>query len=290
MTELIDLAKNWLAQDPDPSTRAELQELIENNDSTALAERFSSRLEFGTAGLRGALGAGSNRMNRVLVGQAAAGLGRYLGAGSSVVIGFDGRLNSDVFAKDSAEILAGMGLKVFLVDGYAPTPLISFATRYLGVSAGIMVTASHNPRNDNGYKLYLGGSFQGSQIISPVDSDIEKEIEYIAEHETFQSLSKSNNYSVIGEDLREAYLLAVLNKVPKVSNPKLKIVYTPMHGVGYTSASKIFDRAGFNEIIPVIEQMQPDGRFPTVEFPNPEEKGALDLAKKLAEETKADLI
>ena len=195
--ELKEKALAWLNQDPDPETRAELQELLDNNDLDGLTSRFHTRLEFGTAGLRGELGAGPNRMNRVLVAQTAAGLGNYLlsqNQKASVVIGFDGRVNSDVFAKDSAEVLAGMGIEVLLLDQMGPTPLVSFATRALGMSAGIMVTASHNPPRDNGYKVYLGGDFNGSQIISPVDNQIAAEIAKIAETQTFDSLKKSSEY------------------------------------------------------------------------------------------------
>jgi len=293
MTELLDKAKAWLAQDPDPVTRAELELVIQNEDLVDLESRFRSRLQFGTAGLRGELGAGSNRMNRVLVAQAAAGLGRYLlskEAHPSAVIGFDGRVNSDIFAKDSAEVLAGMGIKVFLLDQMCPTPLISFGTRSLGVSAGIMVTASHNPPRDNGYKVYLGGDFNGSQIITPVDTEIAKQIELVAETETFSSLPKSNDYEVIGNELREDYLKSVLEVAGKVIKQSLKVVYTPMHGVGWASIEPLFARAGSEALITVDEQLQPDGNFPTVAFPNPEEPGALDLAMKLASDYKADLI
>ena len=293
MTELLDKAKAWLAQDPDPVTRAELELVIQNEDLAELESRFGSRLEFGTAGLRGELGAGSNRMNRVLVAQAAAGLGRYLLAketNPSAVIGFDGRVNSDIFAKDSAEVLAGMGIKVFLLDQMCPTPLISFGTRSLGVSAGIMVTASHNPPRDNGYKVYLGGDFNGSQIITPVDAEIAKQIEFVAETETFSSLTKSTDYEVIGNQLREDYLQSVLQVAGKVIKKSLKVVYTPMHGVGWATIEPLFARAGSEALITVDQQLQPDGDFPTVAFPNPEEPGALDLAMALASDYNADLI
>ena len=290
MTEFLQQAENWLAQDPDPVTRAELQKLIDAKDTPALSERFSKRLEFGTAGLRGELGAGSNRMNRVLVAQAAAGIGRYLGKGASVVIGFDGRINSEIFAKDSAQILSGLGLKVYLMDNLCPTPLISFATRNLNASAGIMVTASHNPPRDNGYKVYLGGSFNGSQIIAPVDSQIAKEIEYVADTETFSSLAKSSDYEVIGHDIRKAYVAAVLASSQEIPALPIKIAYTAMHGVGWKLSEEIFAKAGFTDIHPVTEQVEPDGNFPTVAFPNPEEKGAMDLVLAKAGEVKADIV
>jgi phosphomannomutase len=296
MTELQTLliqAQAWHDQDPDPVTRAELAELIQAKDEAALVSRFSSRLAFGTAGLRGELGAGPNRMNRVLVAQAAAGIGRYLltkESTPSVVIGFDGRVNSDVFAKDSAEVLTGMGIRVLLLDQMGPTPLVAFATRELGMSAGIMVTASHNPPRDNGYKVYLGGSFNGSQIISPVDTDISKEIDIVASTETFASLNKSSAFEVIGDEIREKYLQSVIEVAGTVVKNSLKVVYTPLHGVGWATVEPLFARAGSESLITVDQQIQPDGSFPTVAFPNPEEPGALDLAFALATDYKADLI
>jgi phosphomannomutase len=290
---LLIQAQAWHDQDPDPVTRAELAELIQAKDEAALVSRFSSRLAFGTAGLRGELGAGPNRMNRVLVAQAAAGIGRYLltkESTPSVVIGFDGRVNSDVFAKDSAEVLAGMGIRVLLLDHMGPTPLVAFATRELGMSAGIMVTASHNPPQDNGYKVYLGGSFNGSQIISPVDTDISKEIDIVASTETFASLNKSSAFEVIGDEIREKYLQSVIEVAGTVVKNSLKVVYTPLHGVGWATVEPLFARAGSESLITVDQQIQPDGSFPTVAFPNPEEPGALDLAFAIATDYKADLI
>lgn len=293
LQELKTTALAWLEQDPDLVTRQELQELIDNEDLAGLESRFQTRLEFGTAGLRGELGAGPNRMNRVLVAQTAAGLGKYLlnkNMRASVVIGFDGRVNSDVFAKDSAEVLAGMGIEVLLLDQMCPTPLVSFATRYLNMSAGVMVTASHNPPRDNGYKVYLGGDFNGSQIISPVDNQIATEIARVAATETFDSLAKSDKYKVIGPEIRSAYLDSALAAGGKVTKQSLKVVYTPMHGVGWASIEPLFARAGSEALITVDEQLQPNGNFPTVAFPNPEEPGALDLAMKLAADYNADLI
>ena len=293
LQELKEQALAWLSQDPDPETRAELQELIDNNDEAGLTSRFHARLEFGTAGLRGELGAGPNRMNRVLVAQTAAGLGNYLlkqNSKASVVIGFDGRVNSDVFAKDSAEVLSGMGIEVLLLDEMGPTPLVSFATRFLNMSAGIMVTASHNPPRDNGYKVYLGGDFNGSQIISPVDNQIADEITKVAQTQTFDSLPKSTNYNLIGLEIRAEYLKSALIAGGKSDGTDLKIVYTPMHGVGWSAIEPLFEASGSEALIPVPEQVKPDGNFPTVAFPNPEEKGALDLAMALAEAQDADLI
>ncbi|MFZ4117649.1 MAG: phospho-sugar mutase [Rhodoluna sp.] len=293
LEELKAKASAWLNQDPDPVTKAELQELLDNDDLSGLESRFHTRLEFGTAGLRGELGAGPNRMNRVLVAQTAAGLGQYLlnqNSKASVVIGFDGRVNSDVFARDSAEVLTGMGIEVLILDEMGPTPLVSFATRYLNLSAGIMVTASHNPPRDNGYKVYLGGDFNGSQIISPVDTEIAGEIAKIANIRTFDDLPKSENYKIIGPEIRAAYLESALLAGGKSDGNPLKIVYTPMHGVGYATIEPLFESSGSEALIAVPEQVAPDGNFPTVAFPNPEEKGALDLAMALAAKENADLI
>jgi phosphomannomutase len=293
LEKLIAQAEAWLAQDPDLETQSELQILIKTNDLEGLESRFGSRLEFGTAGLRGELGAGPNRMNRVLVAQTAAGLGNFLlerTTNPSVVIGFDGRHKSDIFAKDSAEVLAGMGIEVFLMDQMGPTPLISFATRYLNLSAGIMVTASHNPPKDNGYKVYLGDDYQGSQIVSPVDNAIAFEISKFSETHTFDSFPKSPSYSTLGSEIRSAYLNSALQSAGNSSGAPLKIIYTPMHGVGWASIEPLFQLAGAVKLIPVSEQILPDGDFPTVAFPNPEESGALDLAIDLAVKTSADLI
>ena len=293
LATLLSQAQAWLNQDPDPVTRAELATLIELKDEAELLSRFGSRLAFGTAGLRGELGAGPNRMNRVLVAQTAAGLGKYLLAKEdkpSVVIGYDGRVNSDMFAKDSAEVLAGMGISVLLLDEMGPTPLVAFATRELNLSAGVMVTASHNPPRDNGYKVYLGGEFHGSQIIAPVDEEIAAAIDLVASFETFDSLTKSSEYEVIGKDIREKYLQSALKAAGKVVKQTLKIVYTPMHGVGWASIEPLFARAGSEALITVDQQLQPDGAFPTVAFPNPEEPGSLDLAFALASDYNADII
>jgi phosphomannomutase len=293
---VIDDARAWMAQDPDPVTRAELDALVarsEAGDTAAtdeLAERFSGRLEFGTAGLRGELGAGPMRMNRVLVAQAAAGLAAYLRArepNPSVVIGYDGRHNSAVFARDSAAILAGAGVEATLLPRPLPTPVLAFAVRELRTSAGIMVTASHNPARDNGYKVYLGGGDQGSQIVPPADGEIAAEIVRAAAV-AFGALPQSSRVKTADESLIDAY---VARTAALATEPEpLRYVYTPMHGVGLETAAQVFGAAGFAAPIVVAAQADPDPDFPTVAFPNPEEPGAMDLAFATAREADADLV
>ena len=284
-------AANWLAQDPDQETRAELEQLITSDDLEGLQERFGSRLSFGTAGLRGELGAGPNRMNRVLVAQAASGVGNYLKANfdaPSCVIGFDARKNSKVFAKDSAELMAAMGIKVYLFDELAATPLVAFAVRELGCSAGIMVTASHNPPADNGYKVY---DHTGSQIISPVDAEIAHQINLVAASKLVPELARSSDYSSVPESVRQSYIQSVSELLGSSSNrDQIKIVYSAMHGVGASFIDEIFELSGLNPVHHVAAQKDPDGAFPTVKFPNPEEPGAMDLALETAVNLAADLV
>lgn len=295
-------ALSWLAQDPDATTRAELEDLIaraDADDSAAwdeLHDRFDTRLAFGTAGLRGALGAGSNRMNRVLVGQAAAGFAAYLreqqpDATPSVVIGYDGRRNSDVFARDSAEIFAGAGLRAILLPRLLPTPVLAFAVRHLGVSAGVMVTASHNPPDDNGYKVYLGGSDDGAQIVSPADAQIAAHISAVADAADLGAIARSDAYEVADESVLDAYVAATALVAPAPAGAAgLRWTYTAMHGVGWETLRRILETAGYPLPTVVEAQIAPDGRFPTVAFPNPEEPGAMDLAFETARRSDAELI
>jgi len=282
-----DEAIAWIAQDPDPVTRAELEALLD--DEAALEDRFHDRLHFGTAGLRGEIGAGPNRMNRVLVGQAAAGFAAWLlaqGDSPSVVIGYDGRTNSEIFARDTAELMEGAGVRATILPRTLPTPVLAFAVRHLGVSAGVMVTASHNPAADNGYKVYLGDLDGGSQIVSPVDAEIEKAIVAVG---PLGDLPRSTDYATATEDVVTEYvrLTAALRTGRE---PAPTFVYTPMHGVGLETALAVFEAAGLGTPEVVAEQAQPDPTFPTVSFPNPEEDGALDLAIALAEKVGAELI
>jgi len=291
LAKLIALAKNWQAQDPDAETREELESLISQGDELGLADRFGSRLGFGTAGLRGELGAGPNRMNRVLVAQAAVGIARYLKANfddPSCVIGFDARKNSDVFAKDSAEILTGLGVRTFLYDSLVATPMVAYAVRELGCSSGIMVTASHNPPADNGYKVF---DHTGSQIIPPMDALIAEEIEKFADKEQVSNLARANDYSAVPANISLDYLQGVSSLLNRHSERKpIKIVYSAMHGVGSEFIEKIFELSGMDPLIQVTAQQVPDGSFPTVAFPNPEEPGAMDLSMETAKASNADLV
>ncbi|WP_223694532.1 phospho-sugar mutase [Leifsonia poae] len=299
--ELIEQARAWIAQDPDPETRDELQSLVvaaEADSAEAVDElhaRFDTRLEFGTAGLRGEIAAGPNRMNRVLVAQAAAGFARYLlehaaGVTPSVVIGFDGRKNSDVFARDTAELMAGAGVRAILLPRLLPTPVLAFAVRHLDASAGVMVTASHNPPNDNGYKVYLGGEDHGSQIVSPVDAEIAAHILDVARG-SVADLPRAESYEVAPESVEQAYVAATVAVArSSVKRDTVAFAYTAMHGVGWRTARQVFSAAGFAEPIVVAEQIDPDPAFPTVAFPNPEEPGAMDLSFATARAAGADLV
>lgn len=301
---VLAAALAWIDQDPDAETRAELEALIAAGTPEALADlhdRFDTRLAFGTAGLRGEIAAGPNRMNRVLVAQAAAGIAAFLNArvalsggaaAPSVVIGYDGRRNSRIFATDSAEILAGAGIRAILLPRLLPTPLVAFAVRHLDVSAGIMVTASHNPPNDNGYKVYLGDADEGAQIVPPVDAEIAAQILRVAAEESVALLPRSSAYEVADESVIEAYVEQTASIItrPGPDAPQPLVVYTAMHGVGWETFSRALKAAGFADPVLVAEQIEPDAAFPTVAFPNPEEPGAMDLAFATARAAGADLV
>ena len=286
--ELRATAERWLAEDPDPATRDELRALLDAGEGAeaALAERFAGRLAFGTAGLRGPLRAGPNGMNRAVVRRTAAGLAAWLtrsAATGPVVIGYDARHGSAEFAADSAAVLAGAGLDARLLPAPLPTPVLAHAVRLLHAAAGVMVTASHNPPQDNGYKVY--GS-DGAQIVPPVDAGIEAAIEAVG---PLSTVPMSYEYVVLGDEVRESYLDQVA-AVPRTEHRRIKTVHTALHGVGAAVLHDAFARAGFQPPVPVTEQAEPDPDFPTVPFPNPEEPGALDLALDLAERTGADLL
>ena len=297
METLFTTAQNWLNQDPDQETRAELEQLIAEakagkaDAQAELANRFNGRLQFGTAGLRGRLQAGSMGMNRVLVAQAAGGLAEYLKGYDkepSIVIGYDGRKNSDVFARDTAEIMAGAGIKAYLLPRKLPTPVLAYAIQYFDTTAGVMVTASHNPPEDNGYKVYLGKANGGGQIVSPADKEIAALIDKVAAG-NIADLPRSQNFTVLSDEIVDAYIAktASLAKEPACD---INYVYTAMHGVGYEVLSKTLAKAGLPQPHVVAEQVWPDGTFPTVNFPNPEEKGALDLAIEVAKKHNTEFI
>lgn len=289
----------WLARDPDPETRQELQDLLSRNDTDEINKRFAARLEFGTAGLRGLLGAGPGRMNRLVVRETSAGLGEYLlaqvpGAKErGVVIGFDGRRGSRIFAEDAASVFGALGFRVHLFDREAPTPVTGFAVRALKTAAGIVITASHNPPEYNGYKVYWSN---GAQIIPPHDAGIAKAIER-ASNATIPwqdpaTLRRSGAITSVGETMEQAYLDGIANLSVHRATPvrsEIGIAYTPLHGVGARLAEAALKRAGFTHHRTVAAQREPDGAFPTVRFPNPEEPGAMDLVTALAAEMNAEL-
>ena len=292
-------AEHWIAGDPDERDRAELRGLLADGGEAAaaeLADRFAARLEFGTAGLRGAIGAGPNRMNRAVVRAATAALARWLAehggadaAQAGVVIGCDARHRSGEFADEAARVLAGAGIRAHLLPPQRPTPLLAFSVRHLRAAAGIMITASHNPPADNGYKLYLG---DGAQIIPPVDKQIGAAIAALGDlSEVPVAPADSPLIRKLGDEMAQAYLDAIVAAVPGPGgSPGLRVVYTPLHGVARGLALRAFERAGFPAPEVVAAQAEPDPAFPTVAFPNPEEPGALDLALDLARETRADLV
>jgi phosphomannomutase len=293
--DLLATARAWLAVDPDDDTRRELSELVvdaEAGETAPLAERFAGRLQFGTAGLRGELGAGPMRMNRVTVRRATAGLVRYLlerdpaSAERGIVIGYDARHKSDVFARDATAVAAGLGMRAMLMPRPRPTPVLAWSVPYLGAVAGVMITASHNPPRDNGYKVYLD---DGSQIVSPIDVDIATAIDAV--DLAAIDLAPADHPLVVALDPSpvEAYLDAVpsVRLVPELGD--VTVAYTPMHGVGGDTLLAAFERAGWRRPSVVTAQFTPDPDFPTVSFPNPEEPGAMDLLMACAREVGADV-
>ncbi|MEU1119382.1 MULTISPECIES: phospho-sugar mutase [unclassified Streptomyces] len=282
--ELIARAQTWLAEDPDPDTREELAKLIDAEDTAELTARFAGTLQFGTAGLRGELGAGPMRMNRAVVIRAAAGLAAYLKAKGQtdgpVVIGYDARHKSADFARDTAAVMTGAGLRAAVLPRPLPTPVLAFAIRHLGAVAGVEVTASHNPPRDNGYKVYLG---DGSQIVPPADAEIAAEIDAIRSLDDVPR--PETGWETLDDDVLAAYLARTDAVLAPGSPRTARVVYTAMHGVGKDTLLAAFDRAGFPAPTLVAEQAEPDPDFPTVAFPNPEEPGAMDLAFATAART-----
>jgi phosphomannomutase len=290
--ELKAEVQTWIADDPDPKTAAELTALLESNDEQTLKKYFSGFLQFGTAGLRGPVAPGPSCMNRAVVGRTAAGIASYMKKRgmTRVVIGRDARHGSEDFTAESAEIFAGAGFEVLVLPRPLPTPVLAFATQYLKCDVGVMVTASHNPPQDNGYKVYIGPNADGinyaaSQIINPTDKLIAQEIAGIA---SLAKVPRGNSWTIVGEDVISEYVRLTALIAPKPG--ELKIVYTAMHGVGTETAQRVFNHAGFATLILVDEQCTSDPDFPTVAFPNPEEPGAIDLALKKARDFGADLV
>ena len=298
-TKLLERAQAWRAADPDPTTQDELGALIEGGDTAALRARFAGPLRFGTAGLRGVIGAGESRMNRAVVIRTSVGLGRYLldavpeAKQRGVVIGFDGRRGSTEFAHDAAGVFAALGLNVYLAPRCVPTPLTAFAVTHLNACAGVMVTASHNPPEYNGYKVYAPN---GAQIIPPMDAEIAAQIEAAEAANAVPRLSLEEGFDQdlvceIGPAVFEAYLSGVADLIPQAGPGRgLTIAYTPLHGVGAELTEQVFSRCGFSALHTTPQQREPDGGFPTVTFPNPEEDGAMDLVLALAKEQDAALV
>ena len=297
--DLLAAARAWRDDDPDPGTRAEVERLLEGTgdgpDLDGLSDRFGARLAFGTAGLRGEMGAGPNRMNRVTVMRATAGLARYLAdtghRAEPVIVGFDARHGSATFASDAAAVLAPAGFRVHLADRPIPTPVLAFGVRHLGACAGVQLTASHNPPRDNGYKVYLG---DGAQIVPPADAEIAARIDAVGRLASVERAPAGDaRVARVGADLVEAYVVGAVAAVPRRSSPDgpaIRVVYTPLHGVGRDVLLAVFAGAGFPAPTVVPEQSDPDPDFPTVGFPNPEEPGALDLALGLAVQSGADVV
>jgi len=289
---LITEVQAWIAEDPDPTTAAQLQKWLDEHNESELRKSFAGFLQFGTAGLRGPIRPGPSGMNRAVVARTAAGIAAYMKERnlSSVVIGRDARYGSEDYTIETAEIMSGAGMKVFILPRPLPTPVLAFATVELGCDVGIMVTASHNPPQDNGYKVYLGGTvdgidYRGSQIVSPTDTSIAQKIDEVT---SLKSQPRGTEWTVLGEEVIEKYIKQTASLA---SNPgTLRIVYSAMHGVGTETLQRVFHKAGFLSPILVESQALPDPDFPTVAFPNPEEPGAIDLSLETAKAFEADLV
>ena len=289
---LVGEVQAWIADDPDPVTASQLQQWLDTNNEAQLRTSFNGFLQFGTAGLRGPIRPGPSGMNRAVVGRTAAGIVAYMKERNltSVVIGRDARYGSEDYTFETAEIMSGAGMKVFVLPRPLPTPVLAFATNELSCDVGIMVTASHNPPQDNGYKVYLGGTvdgieYRGSQIVSPTDVSIAHKIAAIT---SLKQQPRGKEWTVLGEEIIEKYIDRTAALATKPGS--LRIVYTAMHGVGTETLQRVFHKAGFASPILVEAQAAPDPDFPTVAFPNPEEPGAIDLALETAKTFDADLV
>ncbi len=286
----------WLQGNYDPDTKAGIRQLLDTGNETELIDAFYRDLEFGTGGLRGTMGVGSNRMNQYTVGMATQGLANYLkknfpGEQIKVAIAHDSRNKSDYFAGITADVFSANGIKVFMFRELRPTPLLSFAIRYLGCKSGVVVTASHNPKEYNGYKAYWN---DGGQIIAPHDKNIIAEVKNITSVDEVKFIRVPENVQIIGPELEEAYIHQVLSlsisKDALARQRDLKIVYSPLHGTGITLVPRILESMGFRNVTVVQEQATPDGNFPTVKYPNPEEQEAMSMALERAKSIDADLV
>ena len=289
---LIAEVEAWIADDPDALTAGQLRQWLDTNNEAELRASFSGFLQFGTAGLRGPIRPGPSGMNRAVVGRAASGIVAYMKERNltSVVIGRDARYGSEDYTLETAEIMSGAGMKVYVLPRPLPTPVLAFATNDLACDVGIMVTASHNPPQDNGYKVYLGGTvdgieYRGSQIVSPTDISIAQKIDAIT---SLKAQPRGKEWTVLGEEIIEKYIARTASLATNPGN--LRIVYTAMHGVGTETIQRVFHKAGFPSPILVDAQAAPDPDFPTVAFPNPEEPGAIDLALETAKSFDAHLV
>ena len=292
--EILDKAQKWLDSDVDEQSKEEIRSLMSNEEG--LTDAFYKDLEFGTGGLRGIMGIGSNRMNRYTVGIATQGLANYLlscypGEEIKVAIAHDSRNNSPFFAETTASVFSANGIKVYLFDGLRPTPELSFAIRHLGCHSGVVLTASHNPKEYNGYKAYWN---DGAQLVPPHDKNVISEVNKITDVSEVKFTADNSLIQPIGADVDEKYLAEIkklaLSPEAVETQKDIKIVYSPIHGSGVKLVPPALEQYGFTNVYVVEQQAQPDGNFPTVVYPNPEEKEALTIALEEAEKLQADLV
>jgi len=293
-SRLAAAAAAWRDADPDPVTRAELDQLLSSGDTAALAARFEGSLAFGTAGIRAEIGAGPMRMNRLVIGRVATGMARYIKSAdqaavtAGVVIGYDGRTNSAVFAADAARIFSRAGISTSMLPRALPTPVLAFSVRHLHAAYGVMVTASHNPRQYNGLKVYVR---DGGQLLPPVDADIASAIDAVDPLHLPEGWAEGPFEFHPADEAADAYIAAVAARGrPPAGSRRLRVVHTALHGVGDATIRAVLATAGWPTPIPVTAQQQPDPAFPTAHYPNPEEPGVLDLARATAEQADADLV
>jgi len=282
--EHISEAQEWLEHDPDPETRNEINALLAKGKKEKIKELFNSHLKFGTAGLRGPLGPGPNMMNRVTVRRLAYGISAYLNPHATVVVGYDARQKSQIFAQDICEVLNAHKVAVCLFPRFIPTPVLAYAVRHLKTDLGIMITASHNPASDNGCKIFLN---DGAQLRAPIDQEIETLIQSSPLPPTTIPEAKENT-TILNDDVWQSYCERIASSVDGGS-PELRIAYSPLHGVAWDTINTVFTSSNSGQLIPVNSQVDPDPEFPTTSFPNPEEEGVMDLLLDLAIQTEADL-